>query len=82
MSAQIILRNAMFTILGADHLHVEGDLVQIQRSSPTGFETVAVAGAELLVTIEPAVSGKVVWVEPQDAEANGRARHPGAELPE
>jgi hypothetical protein len=54
MSAQVILGKAMFTIRGADHLQVDGDLVQIQRAGPTGFETVAVAGEDLLVTIEPA----------------------------
>ncbi len=71
MSAQIILGRAMFTIRGADHLQVEGDLVQIQRSSPTGFETVAVAGEDLLVTIEPA---ECATVEVRPAEA----RHAGA----
>jgi len=80
MSAQVILGSAMFTIRGADHLHVDGDLVQIQRSSPTGFETVAVAGEDLLVTIEPAVCAKVVISDLHDAEANDMSRHPAGKL--
>jgi hypothetical protein len=63
MSAQVILGKAMFTIRGADHLQVEGDLVQIQRSGPTGFETVAVAGEDMLVTIEPAERAKIEIAE-------------------
>jgi hypothetical protein len=59
MSAQVILGKAMFTIRGAGHLQVDGELVQIQRSSPTGFETVALAGEDMLVTIEPAECAKV-----------------------
>src|SRR5438105_152608 len=55
MSAQVIVGKAIYTIPGADHLQVDGDLVQIQRSSPSGFETLAVAGEDLLVTIEPAL---------------------------
>jgi hypothetical protein len=56
MSVQVIVGRAVYTIPGADHLQVDGDLVQIQRSSPTGYETIAVAGEELLVTIGPASS--------------------------
>ncbi len=69
MSAQVILGKAMFTIRG-DHLQVEGDLVQIQRSSPTGFETVAVAGEDMLVTIEPAECA-AVEVRPAEARRAG-----------
>jgi hypothetical protein len=54
MSAKIVLGKSVFTIPGADRLRVAGDLVEIQRSGPGGFETVAVAGDDLLVTIEPA----------------------------
>jgi hypothetical protein len=53
MSAQVRLGKAVFTVPGADHLQVVGDLVQIQRSGPGGYETVAVAGEDMLVTIEP-----------------------------
>jgi hypothetical protein len=53
MNAQITLGTSTYTVRGADHLHVAGDLVEIQRSGPDGFETVAVAGDDLLVTIEP-----------------------------
>jgi hypothetical protein len=55
MSAQVILGKAVFTVPGADHLQVVGDLVQIQRSGPSGYETVAVAGEDMLVTIEPTI---------------------------
>jgi len=71
MNAQIILGKAMFTIRGADHLEVKGDLVQIQRSTPTGYETVAVAGDDLLVTIEPPEFAQVATQEPKEAKANG-----------
>lgn len=54
MNAQVTLGKATFTIHGADHLHVAGELVEIQRSTPRGYETLAVAGEDLLVTIEPA----------------------------
>ena len=66
MSAQVIIGKAIFTISGADHLSVEGDLVQIQRSSPSGYETVAVAGEDLFVTIEPAVCTTVETWESND----------------
>ena len=56
MSVQVIVGKAVYTIPGADHLQVDGDLVQIQRSGPSGFETIAVAGEELLVTIGPAAT--------------------------
>src|SRR5262245_32824003 len=59
MSVQVIVGRAVYTIPGADHLQVDGDLVQIQRSSPTGYETIAVAGEELLVTIGPAACTRV-----------------------
>jgi hypothetical protein len=54
-----MLGKAMFTIRGADHLHVAGDLVEIQRATPTGYETLAVAGEDLLVTIEPAERARI-----------------------
>lgn len=54
MNAYVTMRTTTFTIRGADHLEVSGDLVKIQRSTPTGYETVAVAGEEMLVSIEPA----------------------------
>jgi hypothetical protein len=76
MSAQVILGKAMFTIRGADHLHVEGELVQIQRSSPTGYETVAVAGEDLLVSIEPAECAKVELRELDEANGSGKHGHP------
>jgi hypothetical protein len=59
MSARVILGKAVFTIRDADHLQVDGELVQIQRSGPRGFETVAVAGDDMLVIIEPAECAKV-----------------------
>lgn len=70
MSAQVILGKAMFTIRGADHLQVDGQLVQIQRAGPSGFETVAVAGEDLLVTIEPAERVEV----PERSERVAKAR--------
>jgi hypothetical protein len=83
MSAQVILGRAMFTIRGADHLQVDGELVQIQRSSPTGFETVAVAGEDMLVTIEPAECAKVEVPEKagkaQEAWTDRVHRHPVGE---
>jgi hypothetical protein len=54
MSAQVILGKAVFTVPEADHLQVVGELVQIQRSGPDGYETIAVAGEDMLVTIQPA----------------------------
>jgi len=73
MSAQVIVGKAIYTIPGADHLQAGGDLVQIQRSSPSGFETVAVAGEDLLVTIEPAVCARVLVPAPEsDNRAEGR----------
>jgi hypothetical protein len=54
MNAQVTVGERTFTIRGVDHLAVSGGLVEIQRSSPTGYETVAVAGGGLLVSIEPA----------------------------
>src|SRR5205807_8730175 len=65
MSAQVIVGKAIYTIPGADHLQVDGDLVQIQRSSPSGFETLAVAGEDLLVTIEPALCARVLVRAPR-----------------
>jgi len=65
MSAQVISGRAVFTIRGADRLQVDGELVKIRRSSPTGFETVVVAGEDLLVTIEPAGYPKVELREPE-----------------
>lgn len=59
MSVRVILGRTMYTIHGADHLGVQGDLVQIQRTTPDGPETVAVAGRDLLVTLEPAECAKV-----------------------
>jgi hypothetical protein len=63
MSAQVILGKAVYTIHGADHLRVDGELVQIQRAGPNGFETVAVAGEDMLVTIEAAEFGTVEKAE-------------------
>ncbi|TMC08767.1 MAG: hypothetical protein E6J41_12315 [Chloroflexi bacterium] len=77
MNAQVILGKAMFTIRGADHLEVEGELVQIQRSGPNGFETVAVAGEDMLVTIEPAEHAKVEVPEKAGKAAlDGHHWHP------
>ena len=70
MSVQVIVGGAVYTISGADHLQVDGDLVQIQRSSTRGYETVAVAGEELLVTIGAAVCTRV------QAEAPGMGARP------
>jgi len=56
MNAQVTLGKTSYTVSGADHLHVAGNLVEIQRSGPNGYETVAVAGDDLLVTIEAAGS--------------------------
>ncbi|HXM58009.1 MAG TPA: hypothetical protein VOB72_21610 [Candidatus Dormibacteraeota bacterium] len=53
MNAQVIIGKAVYTIRNADHLHVDGDLIEIQRSLPAGYETVAVAGTDMLVTIAP-----------------------------
>jgi hypothetical protein len=54
MNAQVMIGKATYTIRHADHLHVEGPLIEIQRAAPAGYETIAVAGDELLVTIAPA----------------------------
>lgn len=81
MDAQVILGKTMFVISDADHLNVDGQLVQIQRSTPTGYQTVAVAGDDLLVTIEPAQCRKVVVEEPKEAQAtNGPVWFPVGEL--
>jgi hypothetical protein len=53
MNTQVLVGKAMYTIRGADHLQVVGELVEIQRSTPGGYETLAVAGEDLLVAIEP-----------------------------
>jgi hypothetical protein len=71
MNAQVTVRGRTVTIRGVDHLAVSGGLVELQRSSPTGYETVAVAGEGLLVCIEPATV----------SEANG-PRPAAAHLPE
>ncbi len=71
MSAQLILGKAVFTIRGADRLTVDGELVEIQRSGPAGFETVAVAGEDLLVTIEPATCAKVAVDEAETVTVDG-----------
>jgi hypothetical protein len=76
MSAQIVLGKAIYTIRGADHLQVEGGLVRIQRSSPTGFETVAVAGEDMLVTIEPAECSRERLREPENGEVGTLHWHP------
>ncbi len=78
MSAQVIVGKAVYTIPGADHLRVDGDLVQIQRSSPSGYETVAVAGEELLVTIEPATCTRVLVRSPGEQAG---PREPAAPTP-
>jgi len=75
MSTQIILGQSMFTIRGADHLQVEGGLVQIQRSSPTGFETMAVAGEGLLVAIEPVERTKVEVRGREETSAKAKGFH-------
>jgi hypothetical protein len=54
MNAQVVLGKTRYTIRGADHLRVDGELVEIQRAMPTGYETIAVAGEDMLVTIGPA----------------------------
>jgi hypothetical protein len=80
MSAQVILGKAVFTIRGADHLEVDGDLVQIQRSGPRGFETVAVAGGDMLVTIEPAECAKAEIPErTRQTATDGHHWHPVGE---
>ena len=81
MSAQVVLGEQVFTIRGADHLQVEGPLVQIQRSTPTGFETVAVAGEKLLVTVDLVESANVVIREWEEVSPNGALWQPvGAPL--
>lgn len=67
MNAYVTMQTRTFTIRGADHLEVSGDLVEIQRSTPTGYETVAVAGEDMLVSIEPATCVAVT--------GNGRREH-------
>ena len=59
MSAQVILRKAVFTVPGADHLQVVGDLVQIQRSGPSGYEPTVQRTIER--TVEPAAAGTLHW---------------------
>lgn len=76
MNAQVIMGKTMITIRGADHLHVVGALVEIQRSSPTGFETVAVAGDDLLVTMEPFECARIEPREPDEVALNGLRWHP------
>jgi hypothetical protein len=68
MNAQVTMGKTTFTIRGTDHLKVSGGLVEIQRSSPTGYETVAVAGEDLLVSIEPATCAVAGTSEPGEAE--------------
>jgi hypothetical protein len=77
LNAQIMLGKSMFTVRGADHLHVAGDLVEIQRATPTGYETVAVAGEDLLVTIEPAERTGVAG--PNEGVADGTLWQPVGE---
>lgn len=81
MNAQIILGKTMFTIRGVDHLNIEGHLVQIQRSTPSGDQTLAVAGEDLLVTIEPVECRKVlVDEEPKETPTtNGPLWYPVGE---
>ena len=61
MNAQVILGKSVFTVPGADHLEVVGELARIQRSGPDGYETVAVAGDDMLVTIQPAEPDRPRW---------------------
>jgi len=82
MSAQVIVGKAVYTIPGADHLQVDGDLVQIQRSSPTGYETGAVAGEELLVTIEPAVCTRVLARPAEEAGPDASKAPPARRKPD
>ena len=58
MNAQVTLGKTTYTVHGADRLQVDGELVQIQRWGPDGYETIAVAGDDLLVTIEPSEPAK------------------------
>jgi hypothetical protein len=77
MNAQIILEKAMYTIRGADHLQVNGRLVEVQRSTPEGNETVAVVGEDLLVTLELPECAKLELnqsahaTEPRPVKSNG-----------
>lgn len=70
MNAQVVIGKTRVTVRDADHLHVTGELVEIQRAGPDGYETVAVAGEHLLVTIEPAAGAEgPLWYpvgEPMD----------------
>lgn len=59
MNARVWLGKTKFTVRGADHLHVSGELVEIQRACPNGYETLAVAGDDLLVTIESDIGEQV-----------------------
>jgi hypothetical protein len=67
MEAQVTVGERTFTVRGVDHLAVSGGLVEIQRSSATGYETVAVAGEGLLVCIEPATCVAANGLRPADA---------------
>lgn len=68
MNAQVIIGNAAFRIRGVDHLEIDGELVEIQRSSRDEYEAVAVAGKDLLVTIEPAILVEGQRRGPRDEE--------------
>jgi hypothetical protein len=54
MNAQVTVRGRTFTIRDVDHVAVSGGPVEVRRSSPTGYGSVAVAGEGLIVSIEPA----------------------------
>jgi hypothetical protein len=54
MSTLVASGKAVFSLRKADHLHIGGGLVEIERSSPAGHETAAMPGEDLLVTIERA----------------------------
>jgi hypothetical protein len=56
----------------------DGDLVEIQRATPTGYETLAIAGDDLLVSIEPAtcVPVEAGKTSPEPVQAAGRAGAP------
>lgn len=63
MTATVTVGASAFSIPGIDHLEVEGELVMLQRATPTGYETVAVVGEELLVRLqeEPMPKPVATW---------------------
>lgn len=79
MSVQVMVGTRSFTIVGADHLSVQGDLVLIQRSGPSGYDTVAVAGEGLLVTVGPAPSVQAAAIPRPEAGRQEPGRSPAAD---